>query len=445
MLLVTVAIPPTLPATDAQSIPPPHLGYGIHLDPNLPPAPGMVNQLGMDWVKLYSDEQIPHYSDKRILFREDMRYRTDFDNVRQHFADKAAFLWRQGVDAIEIHNEPNLYIEWEPRLPNAREYVEILRAAYQGVKSTAPNMIVVSGGLAPTVTTPDGRAITDVDFARDMLAAGAANYFDAFGYHPYGYNAPPEAEPSIGVLNFRRTELIWELFEEFDVRGKQIWMTEFGWLRDPGEDGVACSDNDPDFFGFAWLRVDGQTQADYLIRAFQYADQNWEWAGPMFVWNLNFSMRPDGSLSQCNHQRWFGLLRRDGSQTLAYNLLVTMPKRYAEYLPTMTLYADDMTLETSVQCPGQQQVGTLRVANTGYPGSFTATVDAPQAPRGPIIQVSQAQVRSDNEVDIFVDTSPLDTGLYLIYVNVRATIGGRTAVQNVRGFVIIREGPVGSC
>ena len=399
-------IPTTPAAAQNETLPEPHLGYGLHLDPNVGVDPAMVDYLGMDWVKLYADHQIPLFPNKRILFRQDMEWTNNWDAFRVWVADRARFLRDQGVDAIEIHNEPNLSLEWQQRGPNGWEYVTMLRVAYQGIKSVAPDMIVVSGGLAPTITTPDRMAITDIDFAREMLENGAAQWFDAFGYHPYGYNAAPEDAPDPQRLNFRRAELIWDLFEEYGITDKQIWLTEFGWLRDPAEDGVGCSDSDPAFAGFAWLRVDGQTQGDYITRAFAYADRNWEWAGPMFLWNLNFSQRgDDGSLPTCSHMRWFGLLKRDGSPTIAYNSVAAMPKRYSRYLPRMKLYADEMTLETSTFCPGLQRVGRFEVGNIGYPGGFTAVVEPAESPLGPPVTVSREQVRNAELKNAFYEST----------------------------------------
>lgn len=438
-----------LPSVYAQSdrLPPPHLGYGLHLDPNVPVDPTMVDQLGMDWVKLYDDKQIPLFPNKRILYRQDMNLTNDWEAFRGWLSGRVQLLNSQGVDAIEIHNEPNLSLEWQGRPPNARDYTQMLRVAYETVKSVAPSMIVVSAGLAPTVTTPDGLAVGDLDFAREMLQNGAANYMDAFGYHPYGYNAAPEDDPATGRLNFRRTELIWQLLQDYGVSDKQIWLTEFGWMRDPAEDGVQCSDSDPDFAGFAWLRVSGATQADYLARAFAFADRNWPWAGPSFLWNLNFSMRPDdGSLPACSHMRWFGLLKRDGSRTQAFERVAAMPKRYSRYLPQMILYTQEMTLETSISCQGRQEVGQFEVGNTGYPGGFSATIQPAQAPLGPPVEVSSQTARVGDTISVFVDTSALESGLYLIYINVRTTIGGVLQAQNVRGFVIVRdENSTGAC
>ncbi len=75
---------------------------------------------------------------------------------------------------------------------------------------------------------------------------------------------------------------------------------------------IACSDSDPDFAGFAWLRVSGQTQADYTVRAFDWADRHWPWAGPMFLWNLNWALYPPGISPLCSHMRWFSILRQQG-------------------------------------------------------------------------------------------------------------------------------------
>jgi len=295
-------------------------------------------------------------------------------------------------------------------------------------------------------------AITDLDYAREMFQAGAGQWFDVFGYHPYGYNAPPEQEPAPERLNFRRTELMWRLMQEFGIR-KPMWLTEFGWLRDPAEDGINCSDSNPAFAGFAWLRVDGRTQADYIVRAFAYADRNWPWVGPMFLWNLNFSLRAnDGSLDMCSHIRWFGLLDRFGRPTPAFLAVRDMPKRYGTVtnlggllpaspldVPIMALYADEMTLEVAVTCPARYRLGAFQVANIGEGGDFTAQVSVAQQPTGVKAEVSTQRVGAGENVEVFVDTTGLSVGLHLVYINTRTTILGQLRAQYLRGFVFISE------
>jgi hypothetical protein len=48
-------------------------------------------------------------------------------------------------------------------------------------------------------------------------------------------------------------------------------------------------------------------QADYFTRAFQYADENWPWMGPMIVWNLDW--HDYGWL--CDPARYFSVLKID--------------------------------------------------------------------------------------------------------------------------------------
>ncbi|HLY28548.1 MAG TPA: hypothetical protein VKQ72_19530, partial [Aggregatilineales bacterium] len=183
--------------------PTPHLGYGIHIAPNTSVDVSLVNALGVDWVKLYDLSQTKLFPDKHVLYRLDLRWPNDWNAFKSAVADQARTLASLHIDAVEIGNEPNLVNEWSSG-PNAWQYVQMLRVAYTSIKSANPNIIVVSAGLAPTLTTGDRGAINDLDFAKEMLDNGAAQWFDAFGYHPYGYNLPPEADPKTHELVFRR-------------------------------------------------------------------------------------------------------------------------------------------------------------------------------------------------------------------------------------------------
>jgi hypothetical protein len=272
-----------------------------------------------------------------------------------------------------------------------------------------------------------------------MLDNGAAQWFDAFGYHPYGYNMPPETEPTYDTLVFRRVELIRKLFEDRGIYDKQIWLTEFGWLRDPAEDGIQCADSNPDFAGFAWMRVSGQTQADYTVRAFNWADRHWPWAGPMFLWNLNWALYPPGVNPLCSHMRWFSVLKSDGTPLPVFNAVAAMRHRYSDYLPRLTIYAENMTVEVSVDCPGDVLVGEFKVVNSGYPGSFRARIEGVSPPGGPVIEVYPANARAGDTVQVYADTTGLPLGLNVIYINTEATIGARTVSQMIQGYIVVTE------
>ncbi len=415
---------------------PPHLGYGVHFAPNTPANPALVSALGMDWVKIYEPDQAGLFPGKKILYRMDLNWPNDWALFRAQVADRARVLIGSPITAVEVGNEPNLINEWILQ-PNAWQYTQMLRVAYTTIKAVAPDVIVVSGGLAPTITTPDRGAISDLDFAREMLDNGAGQWLDAFGYHPYGYNQAPEADPLKNELVFRRTERIRELMEQHGVL-KQIWLTEFGWLRDPAEDGVACSDSDPDFSGFAWLRVSSDKQAAYLVRAFQYADQHWPWAGPMFVWNLNWNQL--AGLRPCSHMRWFSLLRSDGSPTLAFQRLQQMERHTSDYLPHLELHADAMSVEVSLSCLHRVPLGSFTIENTGYPAATAVTIEPAASPDPPYAEVSPAQARVGDTVTVFVNPKGIkQPGQYTVYINVKADVDGRVLSQHLQGYVIASQ------
>ena len=113
----------------------------------------------------------------------------------QNFANFLAGLARGGADAIEVWNEMNIDREWPRGLISGANYTQMLRAAYNAIKSANPATMVISGAPAPTgyfqgCSTNGG---DDDCYLRQMAAAGAANVMDCVGIH---YNAgivPPDA------------------------------------------------------------------------------------------------------------------------------------------------------------------------------------------------------------------------------------------------------------
>jgi hypothetical protein len=285
-------------------------GLGISVAPHLPARPDLLTDLGMTWVKVYDTPQIADYPGQHVLFRVNIDP-VDLDGWERGLYDLAPELARRGAEAVEIGNEANLAAEWGGP-PDPARFADALCRAYRAFKQTAPQITVVSGGLAPTDTMPDGRSINDLDFARRALDAGAGDCFDAWGYHAYGFDQPPEADPFEHEMSFRRAERMYRLLNERGLGERGVWITEFGWLRDPREEGVDCS-GDANFVNFEWMVVSRDTQAVYTARAVAYAADNWPWAGPLFVWNLNWNLYEPSYEPTCSHLRWYGILDSSGT------------------------------------------------------------------------------------------------------------------------------------
>ncbi|MDQ6694198.1 MAG: cellulase family glycosylhydrolase [Chloroflexota bacterium] len=240
--------------------------------------------------------------------------------------------YKGSVGAYEIWNEQNL--SGETGDVNPGRYVEILKAAYIGVKAGDPNAIVISGALAPTgVNDPKGQRSPGADavmpdplFLEEMYKYNdgeVRGYFDALGAHPYGFNNPPDTKwpdnPNKATKDysthnsfyFRRIEDLRSVMEKYGDGVKQMWLTEYGW----------CSDYRPDGYGECKETTQDQ-QGQYIVGAIQRAKQYYPWMGVMFLWNLNFSV----------FQPWytgpshFSILNGDWSARPAYFAIKNRPR-----------------------------------------------------------------------------------------------------------------------
>ena len=239
------------------------------------------------------------------------------------------------IRAYQVYNEPNLNVagrsEWGGRPPNPAEYTELLRVAYQAIKQADPNAMVISAGLAPT-SRWDDQAMPDEEFLRGMYAAGAKPYFDVLGVHGAGYKVPPETDPAVvardPVLNnndpspeerkriycFRHVEDLRQIMVENGDGDKQIALLEFGWASDPRPDSP-----------YYWHFVTEEEKGDYLVRAYQYAKQNWApWIGMM---SLIYVADPDWT--ENSEQYWWAITYPDYPEMKwrpAYVAVKNMPK-----------------------------------------------------------------------------------------------------------------------
>ena len=251
-------------------------------------------------------------------------------NTYAAFVGAMAERYRGRVKAYEIWNEQNLYYEWggKGHKLNAARYVELLRAAYNAIKSKDPGAVVVSGALTPTGWNDGDTAIDDRVYLEQMYQSGLARYCDAVGAHPSGYNNPPDADwtsyrdPTTGRAKghpswfFRGTmESYRNIMIKYGDGGKRIWPTEFGWASVEGL-GVGPANG----YEYAADNSEGE-QAQFIVRAYQMG-RSWGWVGPMFLWNLNF-----GPVSGARDEKAaFGIVRPDWSPRAAYAALRGMPK-----------------------------------------------------------------------------------------------------------------------
>ena len=120
----------------------------------------------------------------------------------QDFADFIGFManrYKGKVQAYEIWNEENYAVETGGNLNHddpGGAYLPILKAGYQTLKASDPNITVVFGGMTPTGVTGQrpAVAINEVHYLQLMYQKhpDVKNYYDVLGAHPGSNCNPPD-------------------------------------------------------------------------------------------------------------------------------------------------------------------------------------------------------------------------------------------------------------
>ena len=100
LLASAIPLAPDARAQSRDALPPPHLGYGIHVAPHTNVNPALVDRLRVDWVKIYEEGQAASFPGKRILLRMDLPWPSNWDAFRASVRQRAASAAAAGVDAI---------------------------------------------------------------------------------------------------------------------------------------------------------------------------------------------------------------------------------------------------------------------------------------------------------------------------------------------------------
>lgn len=252
-----------------------------------------------------------------------------------HFMGSMAARYQGKVQAYEIWNEQNRACENGGDCSTAGGiggtvsgpdyYVDMLAAAYDSIKANDPAAIVVSGGPTSTETNDSAIAMSDVTYVREMLQH--PNFrADAIGVHPGGQNNPPDTmwpdnpgpEPwqNSREFYFRRVEDIHQAAVDAGRSDIPLWITEFGW---------ATANNTPGYeYG---NQISYETQAEWIVRAFDKGRYEYPWVGAMFLWNLNFAVSWQGAHGDPMHeQASFGVLNPDWTPRPAWHAIQSIPK-----------------------------------------------------------------------------------------------------------------------
>lgn len=209
------------------------------------------------------------------------------------------------VTTYQIWHEPNLASGWGGAAPAPEAYADLLRVAYDVLKSVDSEISVASAQLAPTLETSP-RALNDLLYLRQLYDKAAGEAFDIQAAAAFGMEHPPAAEPDPRVLNFRRVELVRELMVEYDLGEIPVWLSAYGWNAAPA---------DFDASQLAWRRVPEMQQAEWTVDSVRYGLREWPWIGVFGIW---FFRQAFGHLGPDDASYFFRLVDPDFTPRLVY-------------------------------------------------------------------------------------------------------------------------------
>jgi hypothetical protein len=416
---VVVAVLALMGVLGAQAVSSPHLGYGFNV---ATVDWSTVQSLGFDWIKIFSPlgTSLPLHVLMRVEANAgNLADLTAFGNSVNQLASVNKGL----IHAYEIGNEVNLDANYGWNAPpSPTDYKNLLCTAYTNIKAADPKATVVSAGLAPVgrvLTVPgnpdgsNGQFQDERKYLQQLIAAGGGNCLDAVGLHPYGfsadYNAAPDVVSSDPTQNcdqglcFRTAEKFYDVMQANGLGNKQVWTTEFGWLLTPT---LACQ-NDPSFAGRQWQFVLPDKQASNLVGAYQYADDNYPWMGPMFIFNLNFDTSP-GVTNPCDQMNFYSVDRNPLAMT-ALSETIKNPVQGR-------LTADNSSLSWLIEQDWQPltQTRVINLGNIGWANfKYTVTVDtnAPLAP-SVISPTGKVRITGPTAVTVVMTSTARAVGMY---------------------------------
>ena len=208
-----------------------------------------------------------------------------------------------GITDWVVWNEPNLRSQGGFWTGSPEEYLQLLRAGYEGAHAADPDCNVLNGALAD-LFWDDGESdlITALERLYDPNGDGDASdggrpFFDTLNIHTY-QTGTPKADWYTG-----RLQAVMQVMDRFGDSQKPVWITETGYGSITGP--VADSPY-----------VDEETQAEAALLIYETCSA-YPRVERVFWWSLR-DYYSDASATNLAMEAHYGLLRANFAPKLAY-------------------------------------------------------------------------------------------------------------------------------
>lgn len=317
---VTLALPtPTAAVVDDGRLP--LGGHVAYFEEN---AQAAMKQAGMGWVKFQLRFHIGdtidaardviergHRAGFKVLLGivGDKQELTNnrFSDYNPLFAEFLGQVATLNPDAIEVWNEMNIDREWPTGRIDPSRYADMLRLAYTAIKDVNPDIMVITGALAPTGAEGAfglGAVWNDDRYYQGMARTDIPQYTDCIGVHYNEGIIPPDwtsGDPRDGYPTRylpRMLERVSRAFQNFDV---PMCFTELGYLTPEGYSRLPG--------GFAWAgNVSIAEQAEWLTGAYRILEAYEPMpVEMMIIWNVDFTQYDADPMAG------YAIIRADGT------------------------------------------------------------------------------------------------------------------------------------
>jgi hypothetical protein len=189
--------------------------------------------------------------------------------------------YRGRIGTYQLWNEPNVYPEWGEQPVDPQGYTELLCEGYRRAKEADPDVVIISGALAPTVSLHPGPGpalgMNDLVFLQRMYDAGAAACFDVLSVNDYMlWSGPTDRRMRPLNINVSRPVYIRGIMVTNGDAEKPIWIGEMNANAVPNDPAIADLG--------AYGQVTLEEQARYAPMAYQRIREEWPWVGVVNFW-----------------------------------------------------------------------------------------------------------------------------------------------------------------
>ncbi len=185
--------------------------------------------------------------------------------------------YRGRVRYYQLWNEPNIYPEWGEQPVDPEGYTRLLCEGYRRAREADPDVVILSGALAPTIALT-WRDLNDFVFLQRMYDAGAAACFDILSVNDYMlWSGPTDRRMRPLNINFSRPIYLREIMVANGDAAKPIWISEMNSNAVPDDPTGIQRWGD-------YGKVTLEQQARYAVMAYRRVMEEWPWVGVVNFW-----------------------------------------------------------------------------------------------------------------------------------------------------------------